>query len=101
MKDQLNQPDERRLPAPTCSLRHGAYCNEYGSIYLRIAAIDTSQEGWPIRAVDHGISIEEAHCIMSELVLAMHQSAMQKTGRANAQGQESPGTASNQPRKTP
>ncbi len=63
------------------NMKNGAFCNEYGSIYLRVVSLDSDTPGWPMRAVDHGISLAEAHCIMSELVLAIHEASMRQTGR--------------------
>ncbi len=63
------------------NMRNGAFCNKYGSIYLRIVSLDTDAPSWPIRAVDHGISLAEAHCIMSELGKAIHEASMRETGR--------------------
>lgn len=63
------------------NMRNGAFCNQYGSIYLRVASLDTDAPGWPMSVVDHGISIAEAHCIMSELVLAIHEASLHQTGR--------------------
>lgn len=48
--------------------------------------MDTTQEGWPVRAVDHGISIEEAHCIAVELLNAIQLASQIGTGRANDKG---------------
>jgi hypothetical protein len=61
--------------------RNGAFCNKLGEIYLRIASLDTEAPDWPMRVVDHGISLAEAHCIMSELVLAIHEASMYASGR--------------------
>jgi hypothetical protein len=63
------------------NMKNGAFCNEYGRIYLRIVSLDSDTPGWPLRAVDHGISLAEAHCIMSDLVLAIHEASMRQTGR--------------------
>lgn len=61
--------------------RNGAFCNKFGRIYLRIASLDTDASDWPMRVVDHGISLAEAHCIMSELVLAIQEASLHQTGR--------------------
>ena len=62
-------------------MKNGAFCNKYGNIYLRIVSLDSDAPGWPMRAVDHGISLAEAHCIMSDLVLAIHEASMRATAR--------------------
>ena len=62
-------------------LKNGAYCNKYGSIYLRIVFYDATSGGWEKRATDHEISIEEAHCITMELMTAIHRASAIKTGR--------------------
>jgi hypothetical protein len=62
------------------NMKNGAFCNKYGRIYLRIVSLG-SDPLWPLRAVDHGISLAEAHCIMSDLVLAIHEASMRETGR--------------------
>lgn len=63
------------------SMRNGAFCSKDGGIYLRIVSHDPDRTGWPLCAVDHGISIAEAHCIMSELVVAIYEASMRETGR--------------------
>jgi hypothetical protein len=63
------------------NMKNGAFCNKHGRIYLRIVSLDSNTPGWPLRAVDHGISLAEAHCIMSDLVLAIHEASMRETGR--------------------
>jgi hypothetical protein len=62
------------------NMRNGAFCNKDGRIYLRIVSLG-SDSLWAMRAVDHGISIAEAHCIMSELVVAIYEACMRETGR--------------------
>lgn len=68
---------------PDTNLKNGAYCNDKGSIYLRIVSLDTSNE-WALRAVDHGISIAEAHCIAAELMVAIQEASRMATGRPPA-----------------
>ena len=80
---EAKPPDGGGFAAPPCSLRNGAYSNQYGDIYLRVVSLDTQTEGWPLKAVDHGLSIEEAHCVMAELMAAIHESSLRKSGRAN------------------
>lgn len=92
----LGTKDSPAVAAATaCLLKNGAYCNKYGGIYLRISSMDTTQEGWPVRAVDHGISIEEAHCIAVELLNAIQLASQIKTGRANVCGEGSPRSGAN------
>jgi hypothetical protein len=62
-------------------IRNGAYCNKYGSIYLRVVSIDETKDGWPEKATDYGISIEEAHCITVELMAAICAASEMRTGR--------------------
>ena len=68
--------------------RNGAFCNKLGKIYLRIASLDTEAPDWPMRVVDHGISLAEAHCIMSELVFAIHEASMYASGRIEETNRE-------------
>jgi hypothetical protein len=68
-------------PPPLRPLRNGAYCNAYGQIHLRIVSHDTTKPDWPLQAVSHGISVEEAQCIATELLAAIQQSALIATGR--------------------
>lgn len=74
-----------RRAVQTKEMKSGAFVDRHGDIYLRVVSIDTESEGWPMRAVDHGLSIEEAHCIMAELMAAIHESCLRKSGRANIQ----------------
>ncbi len=77
----LTTEDTENTEEGGANLRNGAFCSKYGGIYLRIVSLDTDRTGWPMRAVDHGISLAEAHCIMSDLVLAIHEASMRETGR--------------------
>lgn len=77
-------PDYVSKPSnPKTERKNGAFCNEYGRIYLRVVSLDTSQEGCPMRTVDHGIGIDEAHCIAVELMSAIQKSSQITTGRYN------------------
>ena len=90
--DDAGQPSEGLAPK-FCSPKNGAFCNAYGKIYLRVVAMDTSTPDWQMRAVDHGISIEEAHCIAADLMVAIQKASRIATGRANAEvrrGDEDP-----------
>lgn len=66
---------------PTPKLLNGAYCNEHGRIYLRVVSLDTSTDNWKEKAVEHSISVEEAHCIAADLMVAIQEASRLKTGR--------------------
>lgn len=76
----LTTEDTENTEEGNTNMRNGAF-NKYGGIYLRIVSHDPDRTGWPMRAVDHGISLAEAHCIMSELGVAIYQATMRETGR--------------------
>jgi hypothetical protein len=69
--------------AASCSPKNGAFVNKYGKIYLRTVSWDTTSADWKLRTVDHGISIEEAHCIAADLMVAIQEASRMATGRAN------------------
>ncbi len=77
----LTTEDTENTEEGGANLRNGAFCSKYGGIYLRIVSRDLDRTGWPLCAVDYGISLAEAHCIMSDLVLAIHEASMRETGR--------------------
>jgi len=52
-------------------------------IYLRVATMDTSTPNWQVKAVDHAISVEEAHCIAADLMMAIQEASRIATGRTN------------------
>jgi hypothetical protein len=52
--------------------RRGAYCNDYGSIYVRLSRLNESFE---VVWTDHGISIEEAIIIRDRLDAAISEAA--------------------------
>lgn len=58
--------------------RNGAYCSQYGRVYLRIVSLD---ENFQLRAVDHGMPITEAICIHAELGRAIEVAARIESGR--------------------
>ena len=64
--------------SPTPKLFNGAYCNQFGAIYLRVVSMDAD---WKDKAVDHGISVQEAHCIAADLMVAIQEASRLQTGR--------------------
>ena len=72
---------EDKMMSEKPDLKNGAYCNKYGSIYLRIVSHDSTQPGWPKTVTDHGLSIEEAHCVVLELAMAITKASAINTGR--------------------
>jgi len=64
--------------SPTPKLFNGAYCNQHGAIYLRVVSMDAD---WKDKAVDHGISVQEAHCIAADLMVAIQEASRLQTGR--------------------